>query len=167
MITVQGGEVVVQRNMSDIIEAYLKQFLSNQEHIEIKRSDIADYFDCVPSQINYVINTRFTREHGYVVESKRGGGGYIRILKIQLVDDVDQIDQMIELVGNHTNHRNGLTIIETLLEKEVITAREATLMSAAIDKTLLQSIASHEAQARAQLLQSWLYQLRYTRKRKG
>ena len=73
------------RNMTDIIEAYLKEFLKHQEHVEIKRSDIAEHFDCVPSQINYVIKTRFTQEHGYLVESKRGGGGYIRILKIEVL----------------------------------------------------------------------------------
>ena len=73
---------MAKRNMSDIIESYLKRFLSESEQIEIKRSDIAERFDCVPSQVNYVINTRFTQAHGYQVESKRGGGGYIRIVKI-------------------------------------------------------------------------------------
>ena len=64
------------RNISDIIEQYLKQVidLSNNNVIEIKRNEIADRFECVPSQINYVINTRFTLERGFVVESKRGGG---------------------------------------------------------------------------------------------
>ena len=73
------------RNISDIIESYLKQVLemSEKEIVEIKRNEIADKFQCVPSQINYVINTRFTIEKGYVVESKRGGGGYIRIIKVQ------------------------------------------------------------------------------------
>ena len=55
---------MTRRNMSDIIEEYLKQFLQESQRLEIKRSDIADRFDCVPSQINYVINTRFTQEHG-------------------------------------------------------------------------------------------------------
>lgn len=62
------------RNISDIIEKYLKQVLelSERDLVEIKRSEIADKFQCVPSQINYVINTRFTIERGYIVESKRG-----------------------------------------------------------------------------------------------
>ena len=54
--------------------------------LKLKRSEIADKFQCVPSQINYVINTRFTIERGYIVESKRGGGGYIRIMKVQSHD---------------------------------------------------------------------------------
>ena len=72
------------QNISDIIEKYLKQILADSEEIEIRRSEIADLFDVVPSQINYVIKTRFTIQNGYVVESKRGGGGYIRIEKSQI-----------------------------------------------------------------------------------
>lgn len=153
---------MAQRNMTDIIEAYLKEFLKNREHLEIKRSDIADHFDCVPSQINYVINTRFTQEHGYLVESKRGGGGYIRILKIHLVDEVDTIDQMIELVGEQISQRNGINMIETLVDKEIITSREATLILSVIEKSVLHTISEQEQFARAQLLKTFLYQLRYT-----
>ncbi|HJF17220.1 MAG TPA: CtsR family transcriptional regulator [Globicatella sulfidifaciens] len=148
--------------MTDIIEAYLKAYLENQEHLEIKRSDIADRFDCVPSQINYVINTRFTQEHGYLVESKRGGGGYIRILKVHLVDEVDEIDQMIDLIGNQISQRNGINIIETLTERKIITQREAALILSVIEKAVLQTITEEEQIARAQLLKTFLYQLRYT-----
>ncbi|MDO4774547.1 MAG: CtsR family transcriptional regulator [Aerococcaceae bacterium] len=151
-----------QRNMSDIIEAYLKEFLKHNEHVEIKRSDIAEQFDCVPSQINYVINTRFTQAHGYLVESKRGGGGYIRILKVQLIDEVAQIDQMIELVGDRISQRNGINIIETLIERQLITQREGTLILSVIEKSVLHSISEQEQYARAQLLKTFLYQLRYS-----
>ncbi|MDT2768461.1 CtsR family transcriptional regulator [Globicatella sulfidifaciens] len=153
---------MTQRNMTDIIEAYLKAYLENQEHLEIKRSDIANRFDCVPSQINYVINTRFTQEHGYLVESKRGGGGYIRILKVHLVDEVDEIDQMIDLIGNQISQRNGINIIETLTERKIITQREAALILSVIEKAVLQTITEEEQIARAQLLKTFLYQLRYT-----
>ena len=80
------------RNISDIIENYLKSILSDNNQIEIKRSQIADRFDVVPSQINYVIKTRFTTQEGYIVESKRGGGGYIRIEKVNLLDNTDFLD---------------------------------------------------------------------------
>ena len=68
-----------EKSISDIIEEYLKQILGESSQIEIRRSEIANHFDVVPSQINYVIKTRFTIQHGYLVQSKRGGGGYIRI----------------------------------------------------------------------------------------
>lgn len=148
--------------MSDIIEAYLKEFLKTKEHIEIRRSDIAEHFDCVPSQINYVINTRFTQEHGYLVESKRGGGGYIRILKVELIDEVDQIDAMLDLIGNQLTQRSGINIIETLIKRDLITEREGTLILSVIEKTVLLSISGEkEQEARAELLKIFLYQLRY------
>lgn len=148
--------------MSDIIEAYLKEFLKTKEHIEIRRSDIAEHFDCVPSQINYVINTRFTQEHGYLVESKRGGGGYIRILKVELIDEVDQIDAMLDLIGNQLTQRSGINIIETLIKRDLITEREGTLILSVIGKTVLSSISGEkEQEARAELLKIFLYQLRY------
>ena len=97
------------RNISDIIEQYLKQVidLSNNNVIEIKRNEIADRFECVPSQINYVINTRFTLERGFIVESKRGGGGYIRIIKVKLHDDIDIIDQMLHMIDRSVAQGNA------------------------------------------------------------
>ena len=79
--------------LSDSIERYLKGRLSKAVEgvIEIRRSEVAEQFDCVPSQINYVLETRFTPQRGYYVESRRGGGGYIRImesLRAPLSDDV-------------------------------------------------------------------------------
>lgn len=150
--------------MSDIIEAYLKSFLKNSERIEIKRSDIAEQFDCVPSQINYVINTRFTQEHGYMVESKRGGGGYIRILKVELVDEIDALDDMIQMIGTRINHRSAINIIETLVNHSIMTEREGALILSVIDKALLQTISLHEQEARALILSKFLEQLRITYK---
>ncbi|UUX33118.1 CtsR family transcriptional regulator [Fundicoccus culcitae] len=153
-----------QRNMSDIIEAYLKGFLKHQEHIEIKRSDVAEHFDCVPSQINYVINTRFTQEHGYLVESKRGGGGYIRILKIHLVDQADQIDQLKDLVGQKISQRNSVNLIQTLYDREIITKREATMILAITEKSVLQTYTDQEQELRATILNTFFDQLKYTDK---
>lgn len=88
------------QNISDIIEQYLKEVLdqNGREILEIKRNEIADKFQCVPSQINYVINTRFTSERGYIVESKRGGGGYIRIIKVKMNDEVDLLNNIISQI---------------------------------------------------------------------
>ena len=77
------------KSISDIIEAYLKEILGDSAQVEIRRSEIANQFDVVPSQINYVIKTRFTIQNGYLVKSKRGGGGYIRIERVNLLDDVN------------------------------------------------------------------------------
>ena len=90
------------KNISDIIEGYLKAIIEegSKEQIEIKRSEIAEKFQCVPSQINYVINTRFTQDRGYLVESKRGGGGYIRILRVRAHTKADLIEHIIQTLEN-------------------------------------------------------------------
>ncbi len=117
------------RNISDIIEQYLKQVidLSNNNVIEIKRSEIADRFDCVPSQINYVINTRFTLERGFIVESKRGGGGYIRIIKVKLHDDIDIIDQMLHMIEHSIAQSNAEGMIIRLIEEGIITKKRSKI----------------------------------------
>ena len=151
---------MAKRNMSDIIESYLKRFLSESEQIEIKRSDIAERFDCVPSQVNYVINTRFTQAHGYQVESKRGGGGYIRIVKIHLVDEVDYIDRMIELIDQQIGEKDAQNIINTLMQDELLTEREARIMLSLVDNQTLASITDYEDQLRAYLLKTTSSELR-------
>lgn len=152
---------MVRRSMSDIIEAYLKEILASRSTVEIKRSDIAERFDCVPSQINYVINTRFTQEHGYMVESKRGGGGYIRILKVEVIDDAHALEEMAALIGSAITYRNATTIINTLLEDEIIDQREAILMFSMIDPEFLSGLSTQEDELRAMLLKQMLMQLRY------
>ncbi|SPZ97739.1 CtsR [Staphylococcus aureus] len=93
--------MIYMHNMSDIIEQYIKRLFeeSNEDVVEIQRANIAQRFDCVPSQLNYVIKTRFTNEHGYEIESKRGGGGYIRITKIENKDATGYINHLLQLIG--------------------------------------------------------------------
>ncbi|MFJ8531021.1 CtsR family transcriptional regulator [Bacillus sp. NPDC094106] len=151
------------RNISDIIEQYLKQVidLSNNNVIEIKRNEIADRFDCVPSQINYVINTRFTLERGFVVESKRGGGGYIRIIKVKLHDDIDIIDQMFHMIEHSIAQGNAESIIIRLIEEGIVTKREAKLMLSVLDRSVLLMDASSRDQLRARILCAMLRTLKY------
>ena len=149
------------RNISDIIESYLKEILADSKQIEIKRSEIAEQFDVVPSQINYVIKTRFNIQNGYLVESKRGGGGYIQIAKVNLINNVNVIDDLIDYIGDHINARKGLQIIQSLYEDKVLTKKEANLILAAIDSNTL-SFADKkiEDQVRARVLISILNRLR-------
>lgn len=148
-------------NLSDIIEAYLKKVLQQKEQVEIRRSEIADLFDCVPSQINYVINTRFTIQHGYLVESKRGGGGYIRIIKVQLLDDMEKLDTLIEIIGPSISEKNAFSIVNTLFEEGIVTRTEAQIMLAAMEKQLFPQDAKMEKILRANILKSILTHLKY------
>ncbi|TPV38022.1 transcriptional regulator CtsR [Bacillus dicomae] len=151
------------RNISDIIEQYLKQVidLSNNNVIEIKRNEIADRFECVPSQINYVINTRFTLERGFVVESKRGGGGYIRIIKVKLHDDIDIIDQMLHMIDHSVPQGNAESMIIRLIEEGIITNREAKLMLSVLDRSVLSMDVPSRDELRARILCAMLRTLKY------
>ncbi|PEY31745.1 CtsR family transcriptional regulator [Bacillus cereus] len=151
------------RNISDIIEQYLKQVidLSNNNVIEIKRNEIADRFDCVPSQINYVINTRFTLERGFVVESKRGGGGYIRIIKVKLHDDIDIINQMLHMIEHSIVQGNAESIIIRLVEEGIVTNREAKLMLSVLDRSVLSMDLPSRDELRARILCAMLRTLKY------
>lgn len=150
------------RSISDIIEAYLKEILGNSEQIEIRRSEVANHFDVVPSQINYVIKTRFTLQNGYLVQSKRGGGGYIRIERINLLDDVDVLDMLINAIGDSISERDAFDVIRTLHEEKVITRREGDLMMVMVAKqTLKLDSRVKENQLRARVLTSLLNRLRF------
>ncbi|HZG79211.1 MAG TPA: CtsR family transcriptional regulator [Brevibacillus sp.] len=128
------------RNISDIIEQHLKNIITESPNgsIEIQRSELADLFQCVPSQINYVINTRFTVQKGYIVESKRGGGGYIRIRKVQIVSKA-RLQELLteELIGESITQSVGNAIIERLLEDGLVSQREAALMKIATSRNVL------------------------------
>ncbi|MGN7402989.1 CtsR family transcriptional regulator [Cytobacillus praedii] len=151
------------RNISDIIENYLKQVLelSERELVEIKRSEIADKFQCVPSQINYVINTRFTIEKGYVVESKRGGGGYIRIMKVQSYDHAHLIEQILSLIQVRLTQNSAEDVIFRLVEEEIITKREAKIMLSVIDRSVLYIDLPYRDELRARMLRAMLTTLKY------
>ncbi|MGG0657166.1 CtsR family transcriptional regulator [Rummeliibacillus pycnus] len=151
------------RNISDIIEGYLKEVieLGGKGHIEIKRSEIADKFQCVPSQINYVINTRFTAERGYLVESKRGGGGYIRILRIKASSEAELIDEILQQVGNSISQTMAQDYIFRLIDEDVITRREAKMMIAALDRSVLCINLPARDELRARILHAMLLAFKY------
>lgn len=151
------------RNISDIIENYLKQVLemSDQDIVEIKRSEIADKFQCVPSQINYVINTRFTIERGYLVESKRGGGGYIRIIKVQTYDHAHLIDNILSLIHTRISQSSAEDVIYRLVEEDVVTNREAKIMLSVLDRSVLYIELPQRDELRARMLKAMLIALKY------
>jgi transcriptional regulator CtsR len=149
------------QNMSDIIEAYIKKILNAEEQIEIRRNEMADRFHCVPSQINYVINTRFTEQQGYSVESKRGGGGYIRIMKVKILDQAELLDKLIAIVGESINQKDAFAVTQNLYSRGIITKREGNLMLSVLDKSLAPYTGEYEERIRALLLKNFLNSLRF------
>lgn len=119
--------------LSDTIEQFIKaMLLDDDQHIELKRNELAEYFNCAPSQINYVLSTRFTPDHGYIIESHRGGGGYIRIFRMEQNTGEQLLYLINERVGDSIDHRSAGNLIQQLKERGLVTAGEARLMQAAI-----------------------------------
>lgn len=135
--------------------------MSEREVVEIKRNEIADKFQCVPSQINYVINTRFTIEKGYLVESKRGGGGFIRIMRVQIYDSADLIDQLLVIINSRISQTSAVQIITRLVEEEVISNREAKLMLSVMDRSVLYIDLPYRDELRSRMLKAMLTTLKY------
>ncbi|AWB46169.1 transcriptional regulator [Paenibacillus sp. CAA11] len=146
------------RNISDIIEKYLKSILheSPEGAIEIQRNDLADQFSCVPSQINYVISTRFTLEKGYLVESKRGGGGYIRIRRVELPGPTSLHTHLQHTIGEEIGQVAAEGLVYQLEESRVLTHREAEMMRAAISRDVLILKLPYRDQIRARIMKAML-----------
>lgn len=151
------------RNISDIIEGYLKAIIEEEQSgvIEIKRSEVAEKFQCVPSQINYVINTRFTAERGYAVESKRGGGGYIRIFRVRANTRKDLIEHILAGLQNGVSQTMAIDVVYRLLEEEVITVRESKLILSAVDRATIRIPLPDRDKLRARILHAMLATLIY------
>ncbi len=148
--------------LSDAIEQFIKTMLSQDEpEVELKRNELAEYFNCAPSQINYVLATRFTPDHGYIIESRRGGGGYIRIFRMEQ-DTSEQLVYMFnERIGDSIDALAASHLIQQLMEREVVTPGEAAVMSAAISPQALSLPISADMKdaMRAKILKSMLLEV--------
>ena len=115
--------------ISDTIELFILDLMGESGDVELGRNELAQYFGCAPSQINYVLSTRFTLDKGYFITSKRGGGGSVKIVRAVL----DENDFLAELVstrlGSEVSIRDAAAVIGRLLERRTITEREAILMN--------------------------------------
>jgi transcriptional regulator CtsR len=126
--------------MSDIIASFIMNALEQANGIaELQRSELAERFNCVPSQINYVISTRFSPEHGYIVESRRGGGGYIRISRVTGTQK-QLIMHMINAAGSELDASTASAFISNAFNNNLISRRDAKLISAAIGDNALKAI---------------------------
>ncbi len=122
--------------ISDRIEAFIVELLKDEDDwLELRRNELASVFGCVPSQINYVISTRFNRDRGYVVESRRGGGGYLKIRKISTVSEI--VDDLIQSIGNLLTYEDCVYYVSRLLEMNIISTALSRVMLGAVSKGTL------------------------------
>lgn len=141
--------------MSDLIEEFIKELFEENEYIEIQRNDLAEKFNCVPSQINYVIATRFKPSQGYYVESRRGGGGHIRIQKID-VSKTNYITHIIKNIGDQLTNQEVDILISDLLSYNLITEKEAKLLKVATSDNILIIAKEVKDTLRAKILKNML-----------
>ena len=150
----RGGFVMRLKNTSDHIEAYIKAILDQSGIVELQRSQLADTFQVVPSQINYVIKTRFTESRGYLVESKRGGGGYIRIGRIEFSNHHEMLRDLLYSVGEEVSLVIFEDVLRLLFEQDLVTRQEMNLLLAmATDRVLGEEANLIRANMLRQLLQ--------------
>ncbi|MCI9625927.1 MAG: CtsR family transcriptional regulator [Clostridia bacterium] len=145
--------------MSDLIENFIKEMLEATGGVaELQRNELAGRFNCVPSQINYVISTRFTNERGYIVESRRGGGGYIKIQRAQ-VPAGDLLMHIINCIGGAIDFASCQACLQNLSDYSVISDREKNIMLAALSDKVLALNQPAKDQMRAALLKNMLIRL--------
>lgn len=124
--------------LSDSIETFIKTLLTQEEpEVELKRNELAEYFGCAPSQINYVLATRFSPDHGYIIESRRGGGGYIRIVRVVQTGAQRLIYLINERIGEAIAEPDAVRLIAQLRDQQLLTQQEAEIMRAAVSAQAL------------------------------
>ncbi len=126
-------------NLSNEIATLLLRMLDETGRAEIQRNELAERLGCVPSQINYVISSRFTPEKGYTVESRRGGGGYIKITRINYTAKEQMLMHIINSVGDSIGEQSARAIIINLNHSEIIPADKAKILLAAINENCYKS----------------------------
>ncbi len=142
--------------ISDMIEEFIKDLFDEQnEAIEIQRNELAEQFKCVPSQINYVISTRFKPQQGYYVESKRGGGGHITIKKVKS-DKEDYLLHIIKNIGNSLTANETDILISDFLSYNIITTKEAKLLKVATSDNVLRLPKELKDATRARIFKNML-----------
>ena len=123
-------------NLADLIEQYLRAILAQQNIVELQRRELARMFRCAPSQINYVLETRFTFDRGYIIESKRGGGGYIRITHLQWQTPKSLPELLDSLIPEKVEREEVERIMNRLVKEGIVRPEKAQLILSLIEREL-------------------------------
>ena len=145
--------------ISDLIEEFIKDLFDDEnEAIEIQRNELAEHFNCVPSQINYVISTRFKPSQGYYVESRRGGGGHITIKKVSNSKS-DYLMHIINNIQNNITSNEVDVLISDFLSYGLITPKEAKLLKVATNDNVLRLPKDIKDEVRARIFKNMILNL--------
>lgn len=143
--------------LSDIIERFLLDTLGDELTVNFNRNELAAYFSVAPSQINYVLSTRFTPERGFMIESRRGGGGSVTLTRLDDVSDDVILKYIDETLSDGIEYGRACQIIDRLISDEVYSPNEGALIKAAIsDKALIAPMPNAKARLRGAILKNVL-----------
>lgn len=143
---------------SDIIEKFLREMIEDSGAVEIQRKTIAERFGCVPSQVNYVIRTRFTNERGFSVESKRGGGGYLRIRKVNIPKN-NVMMHIVNSIGDSISFETASVCIQNMVDNAYLSPHAGRLILSAVTDNVLALPRSLRDALRASILKNMLISL--------
>ena len=144
--------------ISDLIEDFIKDMLKTEDELEIQRNELAEHFNCVPSQINYVISTRFKPSQGYYVESRRGGGGHITIKKVNITQS-NYLMHIITSIGDTLTSKEVDIFISNFLSDNIVTKKEAKLLKVATSDNVLNVPQNIKDNLRARIFKNMLLNL--------
>ena len=142
--------------LTNLIEDFIKEMIAEENGtIELKRNELAGRFGCVPSQINYVISTRFSPERGYIVESRRGGGGYIKIQRV-MPKPGNRMMHIVNAIGNYVSYTDAAAIVRNCYDYDLISEKEARIILAAITEKSIPIEQPQQDVLRARMLKNIL-----------
>ena len=142
---------------SDIIEQFILKTLAQDSFIELSRNDLAKFFACAPSQINYVLNTRFTVNNGYVIESVRGGAGFIKVTRLS--NNNANLQNLINLCSQPLTETDGGQILDNLLSRKMLTISENQILKRALSTKALNNPLNMDEMLRANILKEIIIEI--------
>ncbi len=144
-------------SISDIIEEFILDAMGKSSSLSFSRNQLASHFSCVPSQINYVLSTRFNANRGFLIESQRGGGGYVKITKLDLSKTNDKLNYILSLIGQQISYKDSIAILKLLVEEEVISQQQMKAVKSLFSDKSLANPFKLQAFIRANMLQQLIY----------
>lgn len=146
------------QSVSDVIENFILSTLADDDAVELSRNDLAKYFSCVPSQINYVLNTRFTLNKGFVIESARGGAGFVKVIRVDLSGN-DYLKSLLELCDKPMSVVEANQILDNLTNKKYLDENENNLLKRAISAKSLNNPLNMDNIIRTNILKEIIIEL--------
>lgn len=154
IVFVKVKESQTMSKISDEIENFILESMGDDNLLLLSRNELAHFFNCAPSQINYVLSTRFSPVRGFHIESQRGGGGFVKLIKITNSNFDDILQLMENLIGDEIDFNSAKQLLENLINSNLISKSEASLIESCISSKALSNPFKMENKLRAKILKN-------------